>query len=65
MEDLYSKDDLYYNKYTDKLFSGSIEDENTTGIIEMEAAIFNQKKILVFSGFHKYLIKKKFINVKN
>ena len=34
MEDLYSKDDLYYNKYTDKLFSGSIEDENTTGIIE-------------------------------
>jgi hypothetical protein len=38
--------------------------QNTTGIIEMEATIFNQQKILVFRGFHKYIIKKKFINAK-
>ena len=29
----------------------------------MKAAIYNQKNILVFEGFHKYLIKKKLNNV--
>jgi acyl dehydratase len=60
LKPVYREDTLYPELVITKLTS-----QNTTGIIEMEAAIFNHKKILVFSGFHKYLIKKKFINVKN
>ena len=59
LKPVYREDTLYPELVITKLTS-----QNTTGIIEMEAAIFNQKKILVFKGFHKYLIKKKFINVK-
>ena len=33
--------------------------QKTTGIIELKATIFNQKKELVFKGLQKYLIKKK------
>jgi len=58
LKPVYREDTLYPELVITKLTS-----QNTTGIIEMEAAIFNQKKILVFKGFHKYLIKKKFINV--
>ena len=59
LKPVYREDTLYPELVITKLTS-----QNTTGIIEMEAVIFNQKKILVFRGFHKYLIKKKFINVK-
>jgi len=58
LKPVYREDTLYPELVITKLTS-----QNTTGIIEMEAAIFNQKKILVFKGSHKYLIKKKFINV--
>ena len=58
LKPVYREDTLYPELVISKLIS-----QNTTGIIEMEATIFNQKKILVFKGFHKYLIKKKFINV--
>jgi acyl dehydratase len=58
LKPVYREDTLYPELVISKLTS-----QNTTGIIEMEAAIFNQKKILVFKGSHKYLIKKKFINV--
>ena len=58
LKPVYREDTLYPELVITKLTS-----QNTTGIIEMEATIFNQKKILVFKGFHKYLIKKKFINV--
>jgi len=58
LKPVYREDTLYPELVISKLTS-----QNTTGIIEMEAVIFNQKKILVFRGFHKYLIKKKFINV--
>jgi acyl dehydratase len=59
LKPVYREDTLYPELVITKLTS-----QNTTGIIEMEAVIFNQKKILVFKGFHKYLIKKKLINVK-
>ena len=59
LKPVYREDTLYPKLVITKLTS-----QNTTGIIEMEAVIFNQKKNLVFRGFHKYLIKKKFINVK-
>ena len=58
LKPVYREDTLYPELVISKLTS-----QNTTGIIEMEATIFNQQKILVFKGFHKYLIKKKFINV--
>ena len=58
LKPVYREDTLYPELVITKLTS-----QNTTGIIQMEAAIFNQKKILVFKGSHKYLIKKKFINV--
>ena len=58
LKPVYREDTLYPELVITKLTS-----QNTTGIIEMEAVIFNQKKILVFKGSHKYLIKKKFINV--
>ena len=59
LKPVYREDTLYPELVITKLTS-----QNTTGIIEMEAVIFNQKKILVIKGFHKYLIKKKLINVK-
>ena len=50
---VYREDTLYPELTITKLTP-----QNSTGIIEMEATIFNQKKILVFKGLHKYLIKK-------
>ena len=50
---VYREDTLYPELTITKLTP-----QNSTGIIEMEATIFNQKKILVFKGIHKYLIKK-------
>ena len=50
---VYREDTLYPELTITKLTP-----QNSTGIIEMEATIFNQKKFLVFKGIHKYLIKK-------
>ena len=33
--------------------------QNTTGVITMRAAIYNQDDVLVFEGTHRYLIKKR------
>jgi len=54
---VYREDTLYPELTITKLTP-----QNSTGIIEMEARIFNQKKILVFKGLHKYLIKKNSVN---
>ena len=60
LKPVYREDTLYPELMISKLIS-----QNTTGVLEMKAAIYNQKNILVFEGFHKYLIKKKVINVSN
>ena len=54
LKPVYREDTLYPELLVSKLIS-----QKTTGIIEMKATINNQKKILVFEGYHKYLIKKK------
>ncbi|MDC3172314.1 MaoC family dehydratase [Alphaproteobacteria bacterium] len=58
LKPVYRKDTLYPELIISNLIS-----QNTTGVLEMKAAIYNQKNILVFEGFHKYLIKKKLVNV--
>ena len=60
LKPVYREDTLY-----PELIISNLIPQNTTGILEMKAAIYNQKNILVFEGFHKYLIKKKVINVSN
>ena len=60
LKPVYREDTLYPELIISNLIS-----QNTTGILEMKAAIYNQKNILVFEGFHKYLIKKKVINSSN
>ena len=54
LKPVYREDTLYPELIISNLIS-----QKTTGILEMKAAIYNQKNILVFEGFHKYLIKKK------
>ena len=51
----YREDTLYPELVISNLIS-----QNTTGIIEMKALVNNQNNVLVFEGFHKYLVKKKF-----
>ena len=58
LKPVYREDTLYPELIISNLIS-----QNTTGVLEMKAAIYNQKNILVFEGFHKYLIKKKLNNV--
>mgnify|MGYP001974116322 FL=1 len=53
LKPVYREDTLYPELIISNLIS-----QNTTGILEMKASIKNQKKILVFEGYHKYLIKK-------
>ena len=53
LKPVYREDTLYPELEIIKLTP-----QNTTGVIEMEAKVFNQNKTLVFNGFHKYLIKK-------
>ena len=60
LKPVYREDTLYPELIISNLIS-----QNTTGVLEMKATIYNQKNILVFEGFHKYLIKKKVINVSN
>ena len=54
LKPVYREDTLYPELVVSKLIS-----QKTTGILEMKATVSNQKKILVFKGYHKYLIKKK------
>ena len=54
LKPVYREDTLYPELVVSKLIS-----QKTTGILEMKATVNNQKKILVFEGYHKYLIKKK------
>ena len=58
LKPVYREDTLYPELIISNLIS-----QNTSGVLEMKAAIYNQKNILVFEGFHKYLIKKKLNNV--
>ena len=54
LKPVYREDTLY-----PELVIMNLIPQNTTGIIEMKALVKNQKDILVFEGYHKYLIKKK------
>ena len=54
LKPVYREDTLYPELVVSNLIS-----QNTTGIIEMKALVNNQNNILVFEGYHKYLIKKK------
>ena len=53
LKPVYREDTLYPELEIIKLTP-----QNTTGVIKMEAKVFNQNKTLVFNGFHKYLIKR-------
>ena len=54
LKPVYREDTLYPELVISNLIS-----QNTTGIIEMKAQVNNQNNVLVFEGFHKYLVKKK------
>jgi len=54
LKPVFREDTLYPQLIVSELIS-----KNTTGIIEMKALVNNQNNILVFEGFHKYLIRKK------
>ena len=54
LKPVYREDTLYPELIVSKLTS-----QNTTGILEMKALVNNQNNILVFEGYHKYLIKKR------
>ena len=54
LKPVYREDTLY-----PELIITNLIPQNTTGIIEMKAVVKNQKNVLVFEGYHKYLIKKK------
>ena len=54
LKPVYREDTLY-----PELVISNLILQNTTGIIEMKALVNNQNNVLVFEGFHKYLVKKK------
>ena len=54
LKPVYREDTLYPELVVSNLIS-----QKTTGIIEMKALVNNQNHVLVFEGYHKYLIKKK------
>ena len=54
LKPVYREDTLYPELVISNLIS-----QNTTGIIEMKALVNNQNNVLIFEGFHKYLVKKK------
>ena len=58
LKPVYREDTLYPELEIIKLTP-----QNTTGVIKMEAKVFNQNKTLVFKGFHEYLIKRHSSNV--
>ena len=52
LKPVYREDTLY-----PELIISKLTPQNTTGIVEMKAIVHNQNKILVFQGYHKYLLK--------
>ena len=54
LKPVYREDTLYPELRITKL-----TEQKTTGVIEMEATVLNQHDVLVFKGYHKYLIKKR------
>ena len=54
LKPVYIEDTLYPELRITKL-----TEQKTTGVIEMEATVLNQHDVLVFKGYHKYLIKKR------
>ena len=54
LKPVYREDTLYPELVVSRLIP-----QNTTGVIGMKALINNQNNVLVFEGYHKYLIKKK------
>jgi acyl dehydratase len=54
LKPVYREDTLYPELIVSRLTS-----QKTTGILEMKALVNNHDNILVFEGYHKYLIKKK------
>ena len=51
LKPVYREDTLYPELIIAKLIP-----QKKTGIIEMKTTVFNQKDILVFEGYHKYLV---------
>ena len=54
LKPVYREDTLY-----PELIISKLTPQKTTGIVEMKAIVHNQNKILVFQGYHKYLVKMK------
>ena len=54
LKPVYREDTLY-----PELIISKLTPQKTTGIVEMRAIVLNQNKILVFEGYHKYLLKMK------
>ncbi len=54
LKPVYREDTLYPELVVSNLIL-----QSTTGIIEMKALVNNQNNVLVFEGYHKYLVKKK------
>ena len=54
LKPVYREDTLY-----PELIISKLTPQKTTGIVEMRAIVYNQNKILVFEGYHKYLLKMK------
>ena len=54
LKPVYREDTLY-----PELIITKLTPQKTTGIVEMKAIVHNQNKVLVFEGYHKYLLKMK------
>ena len=54
LKPVYREDTLY-----PELIISKLTPQKTTGIVEVRAIVHNQNKILVFEGYHKYLLKMK------
>ena len=54
LKPVYREDTLY-----PELIISKLTPQKTTGIVEMRAIVHNQNKVLVFEGYHKYLLKMK------
>ena len=54
LKPVYREDTLY-----PELIVSKLTPQKTTGIVEMRAIVHNQNKVLVFEGYHKYLLKMK------
>ena len=54
LKPVYREDTLY-----PELIITKLTPQKTTGIVEMKAIVHNQNNVLVFEGYHKYLLKMK------